>query len=195
MIATKVPELYSLQFGLEAAKSLMPLLAPVCQRIEIAGSVRRRRPQVHDLDLVIWPNCIELPGQQLALFATDCPPIYHPQGLFALCRSLGWGNWGPGDWPGIIRIPTSPMDGLAIGRIPIELYVCEPDGSNFEALLQMRTGSAEYNVRLAKRAIEVGLRYKAGYGVFSGDQRVDDGTERGIFKAMGWEYVEPESRA
>src|ERR1051326_7864590 len=30
-------------------------LAPFCQRIEIAGSIRRRRPLVNDIDLVVLP--------------------------------------------------------------------------------------------------------------------------------------------
>ncbi len=31
-------------------------LAPFCERIEIAGSIRRRRPFVHDIDIVAIPG-------------------------------------------------------------------------------------------------------------------------------------------
>jgi len=31
-------------------------LAPCCERIEVAGSIRRRRPFVHDIDIVLIPS-------------------------------------------------------------------------------------------------------------------------------------------
>lgn len=185
-----------LSVGQEAANMAVEMLRATCQRIEIAGSVRRQRPQVHDVDLVIWPivEVVETP-QQLSLFVVEHRKIYAATALLQQARRLGWDEWPADTWPGIIRIPTSAEFGLAVERIPIELYVCEPDGSNFEALLQMRTGSAEYNIRLAQRAIHLGLRYKAGYGVFAGSQRMDDGTEAGIWAALEWEYVPPEGRS
>lgn len=187
--------LYPHWVGVEAAANMIDLLEPVCRRVAVAGSVRRKRPKVHDVDLVIWPEFeIVETVTQLSFFIREYKPGCVPTKLLHLARKLGWGEWAPGDWPGIIRVPTSEESGLAVERIPIELYVCEPDGSNFEALLQMRTGSTEYNIRLARRAQELGLRYRAGYGVFDGFNRVDDGTERGIWAALGWEYVPPESR-
>lgn len=187
--------LYPLPVGQEAAGMMIDLLKPVCRRIEIAGSVRRQRPRVHDVDLVIWPEYeVVVAGHQLSLFIVEHKPVYQATKLLHLAHTLGWDEWDPTNWPGIIRIPTSDESGLAVEHIPIELYVCEPDGSNFEALWQMRTGSAEYNIRLAKRAQDLGLRYKAGYGIYEGERRVDDGTERGIWTALGWEYVPPESR-
>lgn len=186
--------LYPHWVGVEAAANMIDLLEPVCRRVAVAGSVRRKRPQVHDVDLVIWPEFdVVVIDHQLSLFITEHRPAYRPTKLLHLARKLGWGEWTD-TWPGIIRIPASEESGLAVEHIPIELYVCEPDGGNFEALLQMRTGSAEYNIRLAKRAQELGLRYRAGHGVFDGLNRVDDGTEAGIWKALGWEWVPPERR-
>ena len=186
--------LYPLSVGVEAAGNMIDLLRPACRRVEIAGSVRRGRPLVHDVDLVVWPEYeIVEAVVQLTFFIREHKPTYVPTQLLHLARKLGWPEWAD-TWPGIIRIPASEESDLAVERIPIELYVCEPDGGNFEALLQMRTGSAEYNIRLAKRAQELGLHYVAGHGIFEGDRRVDDGTEAGIWTALGWEYVPPERR-
>lgn len=188
--------LYPLSVGIEAAAMAAEMLEPVCRRVVIAGSVRRKRAQVHDVDLVIWPDYeVVTADHQLSLFIFEHKPSYQATKLLQLARKLGWVEWDPANWPGIIRIPTSEESGLAVERIPIELYICEPDGGNFEALLQMRTGSAEYNIRLAKRAQELGLRYRAGYGIYEGERRVDDGTEAGIFTALGWEYTLPEFRS
>jgi len=187
--------LYPLSVGQEAAELAIEMIKPVCRQVAIAGSVRRKRPQVRDVDLVIWPEYeVVVVQQQLSLFITEHRPSYQATGLLHLARKLGWDAWDANTWPGIVRIPTSEESSLAVERIPIELYICEPDGSNFDALWQMRTGSAEYNIRLAKRAQELGLKYRAGYGIFEGERRMDDGTEEGIFAALSLQYVPPEKR-
>ena len=38
------------------AETLMGRLKPYCERIEIAGSLRRHRPEVHDIDLLAIPK-------------------------------------------------------------------------------------------------------------------------------------------
>ena len=48
----------SLEFALGMAQSLVEVLAPACERIEIAGGVRRRKVEPNDIeivsDLAIW---------------------------------------------------------------------------------------------------------------------------------------------
>lgn len=38
------------------AATIIELLSPYCQRIEVAGSVRRRKDQVNDIDFVLIPS-------------------------------------------------------------------------------------------------------------------------------------------
>lgn len=38
------------------AQEVVKRLSPYCQRIEVAGSVRREKPRVNDIDLVLIPN-------------------------------------------------------------------------------------------------------------------------------------------
>ena len=38
------------------ANEVIKRLSPYCQRIEVAGSIRRRKPWVNDVDLVLIPN-------------------------------------------------------------------------------------------------------------------------------------------
>lgn len=40
----------------EIAEEIMHRLAPFCQEIEVAGSVRRRRPYPNDIDIVLVPR-------------------------------------------------------------------------------------------------------------------------------------------
>jgi DNA polymerase (family 10) len=42
--------------GQELAKKILRVLTPFCERIEVAGSIRRRKAEVHDVDLVLIPK-------------------------------------------------------------------------------------------------------------------------------------------
>ncbi len=169
--------LFPYQQAKAAADELVDQLRPACHKIEIAGSIRREKKFVHDIDLVLYPiyeeACLDLLGFEYAYFVP------------ALEDALG-----------MIRIES----GAKIVRfskddIPVELYLANVDGANFEALWQMRTGSAEFNIRLAQRAVKLGKSYRAGHGIFDPwGKRVDDGTERGIFTCLGLDWVEPQGR-
>lgn len=47
---------YPLEYAELEARDLAHALEPFCHRIEIAGSIRRRRPDVHDIDIVVIPG-------------------------------------------------------------------------------------------------------------------------------------------
>ncbi|GAJ14573.1 unnamed protein product, partial [marine sediment metagenome] len=38
------------------AEEVVKRLSPYCQRIQIAGSIRRQKPQVRDVDIVLIPS-------------------------------------------------------------------------------------------------------------------------------------------
>lgn len=187
-------ELYPYEVAIEAAEMAVRGLRDVCHRIEIAGSVRRKCKSVHDIDLVLWPKCDQVQTGQPNFFG-DAPTTKYPTPLIDLMLQNGWLAQRPEEYRRKLTLAAVDGDEYAI---PIELYLCEPDGSNFEALLQMRTGSAEFNVLLAQRAKRIGKTYRAGYGIYDAldpERRLDDGTEAGIFAALVLPYVEPEERS
>jgi DNA polymerase/3'-5' exonuclease PolX len=186
---------YPLALAREQADAGVHELAPACERIQIAGSIRRKSPQVHDIDLVIWPKTQEVETGQPGLFE-EASKILLPVQLIALLSHLDWQHDAQeGVYPRKITLPPPEIIYEEGEIIPVELYICEPDGGNFEALLQMRTGCEQFNISLATRAKDrLGLKYSAGYGIFKGNQRMDDGTEDGIFRALGIEPIPPERR-
>lgn len=42
--------------GQRIANGLLKVLDPFCERIAVAGSIRRQKPEVHDIDLVLIPQ-------------------------------------------------------------------------------------------------------------------------------------------
>lgn len=47
---------WSLETAIRVGDEVKKLLEPYCSRIAVAGSVRRQRPKVHDVDIVLIPG-------------------------------------------------------------------------------------------------------------------------------------------
>jgi DNA polymerase/3'-5' exonuclease PolX len=173
---------FNLKIAQGAAQNLVNLLQPACRQIEIAGSIRRRKAEVHDIDLVVWPIFERFTMKDLLGYEVE--GFIEPRRLMALLTAQGLAKMDHDDK--IVRFTW--------GGIPTELYICSHNGTNFAALLQMRTGSAEFNKHLAARAKKMGMKYVAGYGIFRETERVDDGTEAGIFTALNLPWTDPPVR-
>ncbi len=171
---------FNFETGMAVAENMIELISSACHRVELAGSLRRKCVTVHDVDIVIHPIFTQM--DVVDLFDSLHQTIYIPEVL----RNALVNYAKITDETKIIRFEMQ--------NVPVELYLCEPDGNNFEALWQMRTGSAEHNRNLAVRARNQYLLYRAGYGIFRDIERIDDGTEAGIYKALGLDYPKPESR-
>jgi DNA polymerase (family 10) len=155
------------------ADDIISQLQPFCSRIEIAGSIRRRKSTVNDIDLVCIPS-------ELGRF-------------LGVLQQLGRIKMGGGK---IIRV------GMGFTRgIDLDLYIATPE--NWATLLLIRTGSAEHNVRLCSRAKRNGMKLHAdGSGLFKIEAqgcegvevRIAGDTEESIFAALGIPYEAPEKR-
>jgi DNA polymerase/3'-5' exonuclease PolX len=140
MILTKAQKL---------AEKIVAELAPYCEKIQIAGSIRRQRPECSDIDLVILPK----PGQKNAL-ETRCR-------THAMPVQMGGQNW-------ILRL------GNPIKPIQLDIFLADPPTKdffqtkpgNFGSLLLCRTGSKEHNIHLIQRAKTMGLTWNPYYGIF-----------------------------
>ena len=147
----------------EFANQIVALISPFCDRITIAGSIRRKKPIVHDIDIVLIPRVLR--------------------------------------WSRIIATLQKKMDAkvlkcrekvaqLTIDGINVDIYATNP--KQWDALLWIRTGSAEHNITLSMRARKLGM--KLTHSGLSKDGKIIASTEKGIFEALGMEYVSPEER-
>ncbi len=134
------------------------------QQVELAGSFRRRKESVGDLDLLV---CGGDAGQIMQAFTT------HPSVADVL---------GRGDTKSSVR--------LDIG-LQVDLRVV-PEAS-FGAALLYFTGSKEHNIELRKLAIEKGMSLNE-YGLTKGERTVAARTEHDVYKALGLAWIPPELR-
>ncbi|MHB1435246.1 MAG: helix-hairpin-helix domain-containing protein [Thermoplasmata archaeon] len=133
-------------------------------RVVVAGSYRRGRENVGDLDLLVTARD---PAPALERFAR------FPDLAAVVLR---------GSTKATIRL----RDGLQV-----DLRVVDPDA--FGAAEQYFTGSKDHNIRLRSRARALGLKINE-YGVFRGEERIAGTTEEEVYRAVGLPWIPPELR-
>jgi DNA polymerase (family X) len=132
--------------------------------VEAAGSFRRRRETVGDLDVLV---ASEEPERVFDLFSA-LPEVREVR----------------------LRGGTKETVLLTSG-LQVDLRVVEP--AAFGAALQYFTGSKDHNVHLRSIARDRGLKINE-YGVFRGEERIAGRTEEEVYGTLGIRFIPPELR-
>src|SRR4051794_15303174 len=161
----------------EAERAVEPLLAylreaPEVERLEVAGSYRRRKETVGDIDL-------------LASASLPVPVMERFRGYAQVDKVLM-----AGDTRSTVVLGCGLQVGLRV--VPADCY---------GAALVYFTGSKEHNVKLRRRAVERGMRISE-YGVFKVDHENPEQEgdwlagreEADVYAAVGLAWVPPELR-
>jgi DNA polymerase/3'-5' exonuclease PolX len=131
------------------AQELVLLLAPACQRIEVAGSIRRIRPEVSDIEIVAIPRLETVEtGRQEQLFGDA---VVQKEERNVLWAELD--RWVPeyrkkGDvyrqffWP--LR-----QGGESTEHISVDLFTATKD--NWGLIFLIRTGSGNFSQHVVSR--------------------------------------------
>jgi DNA polymerase (family 10) len=161
--------------ALRLAESIEAELLPMCERIQIAGSIRRRRPYVNDIDLVILPK----PGQ------TDAIKARCEQRSRVVID-------GPQNY--IVAMGNGVQLDIFFAR-PCTRDLLQSTPGNFGTLLLCRTGSREHNIHLIEHSKTLGLTWNPQQGVIDASGNIIAAeSEEGIFKALGLDYIQPSAR-
>lgn len=152
------------------AQEIVAWLARSCERIEVAGSVRRRKPEVADIEIICVPKVettmIDLFGQ-----ATDTRNLLDDaisDGMVASVASHMDGIWAglnPRLMRDALRLRLDKNGGsacgmrykrLLLGEWPLDLFsVINP--AQWGVILALRTGPAEFSRRLVTPESQGGL--------------------------------------
>jgi DNA polymerase/3'-5' exonuclease PolX len=133
-------------------------------RVEVAGSFRRGRETVGDLDLLVTSH--------------DPPRAFEVFSALPEIREIR------------LRGETKETVILTNG-LQVDLRVVEPTA--FGAALQYFTGSKEHNVEIRTLAKDRGLRVNE-YGVFRGEERIAGATEEEVYASLQLAWIPPELR-
>jgi DNA polymerase (family 10) len=167
-LITRGTERMSLGRALPLAEDLVKRIkdqAPV-DRIEVAGSIRRMKETVKDIDIL---TTSKRPDAVMDAF------VNLPQVSRVLMRG-----------------PTKSSI-LTEDGIQVDLRVVEED--SFGAALQYFTGSKQHNIRLREMAVRAGLRLNE-YGAFKepGEKKIGGRTEEEMYQALKLPWIPPELR-
>lgn len=164
--ATEHSGQFLLNTGLREGERLKALLAalPEVEQVEIAGSLRRYKEVVKDVDLIA---------------ASDAPePV-----MKAFVESDGVARvTGHGTTKSSIVLESGPA---------VDLRVVSPE--QYPYALAHFTGSREHNVVMRQRAKDRGLKLNE-YGLFDGETLVRCKTEADIYQKLGLPFIPPELR-
>ena len=163
---------YSHAEALKIATSILEQLRPHCIRAEIAGSIRRKKPFVKDIEIVAIPK-----PYQTGLFGSGIAPIVEQ--WEKVKGELEYGK-------------TKYTQRILPEGIKLDLFFATEE--NWGSIFAIRTGSAEFSHKvLANGWVRQGFKSEGGF-LFREGERYEVREEKDLFKMIGVKYVEPEFR-
>jgi DNA polymerase (family 10) len=150
--------------ALPVAEEICGRLNAEASRIQAAGSLRRMKETVGDIDILATTN---EPTQLVEAFTR----------ISGVRKVLDKGE--------------AKSSIILQDNLQVDLRVV--DEHSFGSALMYFTGSKDHNIALRKLAIARGLKLNE-YGLFKGNEQVAGRTEEGVYQKLGLEYIPPELR-
>ena len=182
-----------LKKAIDKANKFQELIAPYCDYGHVAGSIRRLKPDVNDIEYVCVPKIYT--EMAYDMFLNRCPPddIIENYLLGFLSKALSDGT--------LTLDPALKRNGDKYKRflfdgMPLDLFIADED--NLGNILAIRTGNAEFSHQLVTPRNQGGLmpsylKQKDGY-LWNGNNQIVCRTEQEFFDALGIPFVEPRER-
>jgi len=160
---------YQYATAYKIALEVLEQLKPHCERIEIAGSVRRKKAEVGDIEIVAIPKPYEI-GLLESGIATVINQWQKVKG----------------------ELPCKYTQRILPSGIKLDLFFAEE--GNWGSVFAIRTGSADYSHKvLANGWVRQGFKSEGGY-LFRDGERYEVREEKDLFKLIDIPYVPPEDR-
>lgn len=173
------------------AEALMDEMAPHCHRLELAGSVRRGRPEVKDLELVAIPRWDEIPDPE-DLFGERALRVNR---LWEWANGTSLVRWLKPGTPEREPWPPKPDGKYWRGELEngamLDLFLTVPE--RWGIIYLIRSGPAEFSQAVVTHALRVGRPCRDGALTHDGFPIVTI-DEADAFAALGLRYVPPEER-
>jgi DNA polymerase (family 10) len=163
-IARQRQHRFLLGFVLPEANAIMEELKPYVEKISLAGSIRRRKETIGDVDILAVSS---QPEKVMDIFTS----MKRVEKVLA-----------KGITKSSVRLH---------GGIQVDLRIVGKE--SFGSALQYFTGSKEHNIEVRKIAIKLGYKLNE-YGLFKGFERIAGRDEKEVYKALGMQWIPPELR-
>lgn len=174
------------------ANRLIELLGPSCERIEVAGSLRRGNAFVKDIELVLIPHTepildiFDNPiGQQNRQYQLACHLLNNGK-LQRRLDKAGHPHFGP------------KSQRLIFEDKPIDIFSVLPP-AQYGVILLLRTGSGDFSKQFVTPWAMQGTFLQPGQKIHEGSlyqngKVVPTPEEQDVFDAVGKRFIKPEDR-
>ncbi|MFW6185639.1 MAG: DNA polymerase/3'-5' exonuclease PolX, partial [Halobacteriota archaeon] len=163
-LARRKSSRYLLGHVLPQANQIVAQLRDQVDKIEIAGSLRRKKETIGDIDILVVSST---PERVMRTFT-------HMNNVVKVIEK--------GVQSSSVRLDSG---------IQVDLRVVE--NKSFGSALQYFTGSKDHNIALRKVSIRKGYKLNE-YGLFKGDNWVSGETEEEVYETLGLQWIPPEMR-
>ncbi len=176
---TKVPYAEAVK----SANELVEILEPHFERLEIAGSLRRKKNLIGDIELV---GILKKTKTGLFDFSETTPV----EVIFALMGELRYQPIKAGNK--YIQFVSQGKP----GKLSVDLFLCH--SATWGCIIMVRTGSAEFSRKMVTKVSHGGwcpddMRFLDGRLLREGDL-LNTPEETDVFRELGMAYVIPENR-
>lgn len=168
-----------LETALLYANDIVNELSPLCERIEIAGSIRRKKDEVGDIEIVAIPNCkMDMFGE---VISGDHELNYYE-----------WEKLGK-----LVKNGNKFKQVTLYRGISLDLFIVTPP-AQWGVIFTIRTGSADFSHRLVTSKRQGGmmpsnLRVEGG-AIWSNNHIIETPEEQDVFDLIGVPFIDPELR-
>ena len=191
---------WPLVFARQVAEVLQARLEPACERIEIAGSIRRQKPTVGDVELL----CIPRVERVVNLLGEPLVELNHLDELLAWLLTCDYQAGTALVSGGLLHKRPNINGSFAYGP-KNKLLVHAPTGlgvdiftadvRNWGMSLMIRTGSAQFCARFMARLKALGKHGHAYGGITLADgTELECPTEEVVFRELAWPWMPPTER-
>jgi DNA polymerase/3'-5' exonuclease PolX len=178
--------------ALPVSNEILEILKPVCERVIVAGSLRRGKQWVGDVEILYIGKQVTRPKngdlfamETVSLADLAIADLLTVKALEKRPNKLGAFTWGDQN-----KLALHVRSG-----VPVDLFAAT--AANWWNYLVCRTGSASHNVTIATRAKQIGWTwnpYGSGFTKDDGSQGYTVESEADLFRFLNIQFVEPQDR-
>ena len=181
--------LYRLEYAKTIADGVVDYLSEYCSKIEIAGSIRRKKQLVGDIEIVCVPKREVIQRDMFSMHKDVLGmPLYdrvkhcdwiEPRRMNEKPQALGE------RYQALRDVPTG---------VPIDLFIVLPP-AQWGVIMTLRTGSADFSSTLMRKARARNHRCEDGRLIdLKTGKVVITEEERDFFDVLNLAWIEPENR-
>lgn len=179
---------FAWRVGLHVAKQVCDAMKPACDRIIVAGSLRRKKPTIGDVEILYISQTEERPSglfdKQTISLVDEVIARLEREGILERRKNVNGSE--------VFGAKNKLMRHVETG-LPVDLFAATYN--NWWNYLVCRTGPSQSNIAICEAAKARGMKWTPyGEGFTRNGEVIPVGSEEDVFAIVGLPYREPKDR-